>query len=88
MFIHNNYYADEGFNLDTINLWYMYSQVKDDADFTFISEVFAGCVRYQGLIKVQYTHRNTCTYIHKYTGTHTYTNEHTLTQVWLIMVFN
>lgn len=28
-------------------------QVKDDADCTFISEVFAGCVRYQGLIKVQ-----------------------------------
>ena len=27
-------------------------QVRDDADCTFISEVFAGCVRYQSLIKV------------------------------------
>lgn len=27
-------------------------QIKDDADRTFVSEVFAGCVRYQGLIKV------------------------------------
>ena len=29
-----------------------YMQGKDDADNTFISEVFAGCVRYQPLIKV------------------------------------
>ena len=27
-------------------------QVKDEADTTFISEVFSGCVRYHGLIKV------------------------------------
>lgn len=27
-------------------------QVKDEADTTFISEVFSGCVHYQGLIKV------------------------------------
>ena len=26
--------------------------MKDEADTTFISEVFSGCVRYQGLIKV------------------------------------
>ena len=36
-----------------------YVQVNDDADCTFISEVFAGCVRYQGLIKV-HSYRYTC----------------------------
>ena len=30
----------------------MQVNVKDEADTTFISEVFSGCVRYQGLIKV------------------------------------
>ena len=31
---------------------HMHMQDRDDADCTFISEVFAGCVRYQPLIKV------------------------------------
>lgn len=38
-------------------------QLTDEADRTFVSEVFAGCVRYETLIKVCYQY---CTYIDRY----------------------
>ena len=43
---YNNYYASEESHV------HVHTQVKDEADVTFISEVFSGCVCYQGLIKV------------------------------------
>ena len=49
---HTHTHTQDTYALKHLTLCIMSMQVKDEADTTFISEVFSGCVRYQGLIKV------------------------------------